>query len=245
MKDPVCGMQVDPAKAAGTSQYKGQTYHFCSQGCLDTFRASPETYLSPKKAEPHTHADTREYTCPMDPEVRQIGPGACPKCGMALEPVSAAPLTKTEWTCPMHPEIVRDEPGSCPICGMALEPRVVTLDEQNPESDVGIAGVFSFVVTERTREVGIHLALGATRRRVRTLLLCGSGGPIVIGVAIGLALAVVAGLALRSFLFGLRPSDPATFAGVVLVVTATAWAATLLPMRRALRIDPAITLRHD
>ncbi len=71
----------------------------------------------------------------MDPEVRQIGPGACPKCGMALEPVSAAPLTKTEWTCPMHPEIVRDEPGSCPICGMALEPRVVTLDEENPELD--------------------------------------------------------------------------------------------------------------
>ncbi len=71
----------------------------------------------------------------MDPEVRQIGPGACPKCGMALEPVSAAPLTKTEWTCPMHPEIVRDEPGSCPICGMALEPRVVTLEEQNPELD--------------------------------------------------------------------------------------------------------------
>ena len=54
---------------------------------------------------------------------------------MALEPVTAAPLTKTEWTCPMHPEIVRDEPGSCPICGMALEPRVVTLEEQNPELD--------------------------------------------------------------------------------------------------------------
>jgi Cu+-exporting ATPase len=54
---------------------------------------------------------------------------------MALEPVSAAPLTKTEWTCPMHPEVVRDEPGSCPICGMALEPRVVTLEDRNPELD--------------------------------------------------------------------------------------------------------------
>jgi P-type Cu+ transporter len=80
-------------------------------------------------------SDTREYTCPMDPEVRQTGPGACPKCGMALEPVSAVPATKTEWTCPMHPEIVRDRPGACPICGMALEPRVVTLEEQNPELD--------------------------------------------------------------------------------------------------------------
>src|SRR5688572_7785771 len=75
----------------------------------------------------------REYTCPMDPEVRQKGPGACPKCGMALEPVDVAPITKVEWTCPMHPEIVRDAPGSCPICGMALEPRTATLEDENPE----------------------------------------------------------------------------------------------------------------
>jgi P-type Cu+ transporter len=77
----------------------------------------------------------REYTCPMDPEVRQKGPGACPKCGMALEPVDVAPVTKTEWTCPMHPEIVRDAPGACPICGMALEPRAVIAEESNPELD--------------------------------------------------------------------------------------------------------------
>jgi Cu+-exporting ATPase len=135
--DPVCGMSILPSDAVGHATHRGQTYHFCSQSCLDKFRASPDTYLRPKAAEPqqHAHRDTREYTCPMDPEVRQIGPGACPKCGMALEPVSAAPLTKTEWTCPMHPEIVRDKPGSCPICGMALEPRVVTLDEENPELD--------------------------------------------------------------------------------------------------------------
>ena len=69
-----------------------------------------------------------EYTCPMDPEVRQQGPGDCPKCGMALEPtVAALPATKTEYTCPMHPEIVRDAPGNCPICGMALEPRTVSV----------------------------------------------------------------------------------------------------------------------
>jgi Cu+-exporting ATPase len=76
-----------------------------------------------------------EYTCPMDPEVRQQGPGDCPKCGMALEPVVAAfPITKTEYTCPMHPQIVRDQPGSCPICGMALEPRTVsTGEEKSPE----------------------------------------------------------------------------------------------------------------
>jgi len=77
----------------------------------------------------------QEYTCPMHPEVRQPGPGPCPKCGMALEPVSLASAMKTEWTCPMHPQIVRDAPGSCPICGMALEPRAVTLEERNPELD--------------------------------------------------------------------------------------------------------------
>jgi Cu+-exporting ATPase len=80
-------------------------------------------------------AVSNEYTCPMDPEVRQKGPGDCPKCGMALEPVIAAlPVTKTEYACPMHPQIVRDAPGFCPICGMALEPRMVSLvEEQNPE----------------------------------------------------------------------------------------------------------------
>jgi Cu+-exporting ATPase len=72
----------------------------------------------------------------MDPEIRQDHPGACPKCGMALEPATPRlPVTTTTWTCPMHPEVVRDEPGSCPICGMALEPRTVTSEERNPELD--------------------------------------------------------------------------------------------------------------
>jgi Cu+-exporting ATPase len=71
-----------------------------------------------------------DYICPMDPEVRQKVPGACPKCGMALDPETIqAPATKTEYVCPMHPEIVRVEPGACPKCGMALEPRTMTLDE--------------------------------------------------------------------------------------------------------------------
>ncbi len=78
--------------------------------------------------------NARPYICPMCPEVRQLGPGPCPSCGMALEPESPAlPATKTEFTCPMHPEIVRTEPGSCPICGMALEPRAVAVQEENPE----------------------------------------------------------------------------------------------------------------
>ncbi len=76
-----------------------------------------------------------EYTCPMHPEVRQPGPGACPKCDMTLEPASGpAPAARTEYVCPMHPEIVRAAPGSCPICGMTLEPRVASAEEEkSPE----------------------------------------------------------------------------------------------------------------
>ena len=86
--DPVCGMSVEPATAAGSTSYKGTTYYFCATSCLERFRKDPEAFLGPKPAAPAAMVqDTREYTCPMDPEVRQIGPGACPKCGMALEPV--------------------------------------------------------------------------------------------------------------------------------------------------------------
>jgi len=87
---------------------------------------SPAALAAPKSS---------PYVCPMDPEVREEFPGACPKCGMALEPeITAAPATRVEYTCPMHPEIVRPAPGNCPICGMALEPRTVAIEEEaNPE----------------------------------------------------------------------------------------------------------------
>ena len=82
------------------------------------------------------NSNTTMYTCPMHPEVRQPGPGGCPKCGMALEPEGVPQSSsKTEYTCPMHPEIVRDHPGSCPICGMALEPKTVEGEEDTSELD--------------------------------------------------------------------------------------------------------------
>jgi P-type Cu+ transporter len=158
--DPVCGMTISPDDAVGHVDYKGQTYYFCSTTCLAQFRENPERFLAPDRGQqPVTALDmAREYTCPMDPEVRQKGPGACPKCGMALEPVDVAPITKVEWTCPMHPEIVRDAPGSCPICGMALEPRTVTLEETNPEledmsrrfwvSVIVTAPILAFMISE-------------------------------------------------------------------------------------------------
>ncbi len=78
----------------------------------------------------------RTYVCPMDAEIREHRPGACPKCGMALEPeVLARPEIKIEYTCPMHPEVVRDKAGNCPKCGMTLERREVAAGEENPEFD--------------------------------------------------------------------------------------------------------------
>ena len=163
-KDPVCGMIVDPATANFKYAFKDADYFFCCAGCRQKFQADPEKYLAkrsisaqaastpltqislggqkpssastgsaPSRSAP-SHKDTRTYVCPMCPEVRQTGPGPCPSCGMALEPESPLPRTRTEYTCPMHPEIVRSEPGHCPICGMALEPRTVTAqEEENPE----------------------------------------------------------------------------------------------------------------
>ncbi len=81
-------------------------------------------------------ASSSLYTCPMHPEIEQVGPGNCPKCGMALE-LKSIPLvaTKTEYTCPMHPEIIQDASGSCPKCGMALEPVTVEAEEDSSELD--------------------------------------------------------------------------------------------------------------
>ncbi len=141
--DPVCGMKVDPAAPKGGShEYQSRTYHFCCKGCQAKFAADPERYLkgTPSPAAmreplPASSSPAATYVCPMDPEVRSDKPGACPKCGMALEPDTIAPpATKTEYVCPMHPEVVQDAPGSCPKCGMALEPRTVAIDEPaNPE----------------------------------------------------------------------------------------------------------------
>ncbi len=82
--DPVCGMRVSPDTAAGKHEHNGETYYFCSKPCLERFKAEPDRFLKPTQAE-DLPTDV-EYTCPMHPEVVQIGPGSCPICGMALEP---------------------------------------------------------------------------------------------------------------------------------------------------------------
>ncbi len=160
-RDPVCGMNVNPATARHTHEHDGKKHYFCSAGCVEKFKANPQAYLnkpapsglvlfgtevllkkqpratptqlqSPRK--PTQSTTSPSYVCPMCPEVRESKPGACPSCGMALEPDVPIASTRTEYTCPMHPEIVRPAPGSCPICGMALEPRTITAtQEENPE----------------------------------------------------------------------------------------------------------------
>jgi P-type Cu+ transporter len=160
-KDPVCGMTVDPDRAAAQSVHDNRTFYFCCQRCAIKFVASPERYLSAaiatpthsaaiqlagiesaqpspatvSQAKPTKRDAVADYICPMDPEVHQVYPGACPKCGMALErAIPTLPATRIEYTCPTHPEIIRSESGSCPICGMDLEPRGVVADQkENPE----------------------------------------------------------------------------------------------------------------
>ena len=112
VKDPVCGMTVIPATAAGSVDHEGRTYHFCSRHCVEMFRADPARYLNKPGSEGHGAAAAH-----------------------AAEPPPAPPVGTT-YTCPMHPEIVRPGPGSCPICGMALEPINVSANEEaDPELD--------------------------------------------------------------------------------------------------------------
>jgi Cu+-exporting ATPase len=88
--DPVCGMSVDPATSKHRFEHRGETFHFCSAGCRTKFAADPAKYLEKaKQPEPALPAGTI-YTCPMHPEIRQVGPGSCPICGMALEPEVAS-----------------------------------------------------------------------------------------------------------------------------------------------------------
>ncbi|MBI5870989.1 MAG: heavy metal translocating P-type ATPase [Actinobacteria bacterium] len=115
--------------------YSGKSYYFCSENCLHKFQEHPEQYIDAQTVQPQEPVnESNTYTCPMHPEVKQQGPGSCPKCGMALEPmVTPAAKTKTIYTCPMHPEVRQDHPGFCPKCGMALEPVTIGVEEENKE----------------------------------------------------------------------------------------------------------------
>ena len=134
--DPICGMTVNPENAAGKGEHNGQTYYFCSPHCLAKFKENPEKGVGVQRgghthnAAEHAHRelpsaqnlkpakpDNRAgaYVCPMDPEVRESKPGACPKCGMALESDTVAvPEIRIEYVCPMHPEDRKTGAGLLP-----------------------------------------------------------------------------------------------------------------------------------
>ncbi|TPJ27608.1 heavy metal translocating P-type ATPase [Mesorhizobium sp. B2-7-2] len=145
IRDPVCGMTVDPAAGKPTAEHGGRTFHFCSERCRTKFQAEPETYLSatdPVCGMNVDRASARHF-------LRHEGQGfyfcsAGCKAKFEAEPAKylagrpePQPMPKgTQYTCPMHPEIVRDKPGSCPICGMALEPMGVPTGEEGPNPEL-------------------------------------------------------------------------------------------------------------
>src|ERR1051326_887897 len=130
--DPVCGMTVDPSKAAGACAHGGSMYYFCAKACLAKFAAAPDKYL----------AGARE---PMAPAPAVISLGSLKK-----RPSAISHQPSQLWTCPMDPEVISDRPGACPKCGMALEPKVATLtDAPNPE------------LVDMTKRFWIGVAVGA------------------------------------------------------------------------------------
>lgn len=145
VRDPVCGMTVDPVAGKPTTEHNGHPYHFCSQGCRAKFVAEPEKFLTatdPVCGMSVDRATARHFA-------RHEGQGfyfcsaAC-QAKFEAEPQkylgdrpAPQPMPKgTQYTCPMHPEIIRDKPGSCPICGMALEPMGVPTGDEGPNPEL-------------------------------------------------------------------------------------------------------------
>ncbi len=133
---------ADPEKYVATTEQVNETEHACCShdSTEDHSKHDHSNSKHDHSKMEHDHSKMKKessgtYTCPMHPEIREDGPGSCPKCGMGLELVAPVQSkVETEYVCPMHPEIVQDKPGNCPICGMALEPKTVTdEDESNPE----------------------------------------------------------------------------------------------------------------
>ncbi|MER8369329.1 heavy metal translocating P-type ATPase [Mesorhizobium sp. M0991] len=145
IRDPVCGMTVDPAAGKPTAGHGGHRYHFCSESCRSKFVAEPQKYLTatdPVCGMSVDRATARHF-------LRHEGQGfyfcsaACqakfeaePAKYLGDRPAPQAMPKGTQYTCPMHPEIIRDKPGSCPICGMALEPMGVPTGDEGPNPEL-------------------------------------------------------------------------------------------------------------
>ncbi|QKC87159.1 heavy metal translocating P-type ATPase [Mesorhizobium sp. NZP2234] len=145
LRDPVCGMTVDPGAAKPTSEHGGRLYHFCSEGCRTKFQAEPEKYMTAtdpvcgmrvdRSAAKHfvRHEGQGFYFCSAGCKAKFE---AAPQTYLGDRPAPVPAPKGTQYTCPMHPEIVRDKPGSCPICGMALEPMGVPTGDEGPNPEL-------------------------------------------------------------------------------------------------------------
>ena len=145
VRDPVCGMTVDPQAGKPTAEHAGHIYHFCSQSCRDRFVTEPEAYLEATdpvcgmKVDRSTarhftrHEGKGFYFCSSGCQSKfEAKPESYLGARPSVEPMGAG----TQYTCPMHPEIIRDKPGSCPICGMALEPMGVPTGDEGPNPEL-------------------------------------------------------------------------------------------------------------
>src|SRR5258708_24768497 len=127
-RDPVCGMTVDPTKAAAHLEHHGETYFFCAKGCAEKFSANPERYLNPSPtAAPPSPATNLTAMQPAAPSL-----------------VPAPAQKQIRYTCPMHPEVIRFGPGSCPKCGMALEPMDIAAEETPDAEYISMRNRFWF-----------------------------------------------------------------------------------------------------
>lgn len=137
IRDPVCGMHVDPTAGKPTAEYRGHIYHFCCDGCRTKFQADPEAYRTAEDpvcgmtverasaAHMSKHAGEKFYFCSSRCQTKFEGE---PETYLGDRPAPEPMPEGTMYTCPMDPEIVQDHPGDCPICGMALEPMTPSLD---------------------------------------------------------------------------------------------------------------------
>ena len=145
VRDPVCGMTVDPAAGKPTAEHGGRTFHFCCEGCRAKFTADPQSYLEAtdpvcgmkvdRASARHflRHEGQKHYFCSAGCKEKFE---AEPAKYLGERPVEKPAPAGAKYTCPMHPEIVRDGPGSCPLCGMALEPMGVPTGEEGPNPEL-------------------------------------------------------------------------------------------------------------
>jgi ABC-type antimicrobial peptide transport system permease subunit len=110
---------------------------------------------------------------------------------------------------------------------------------------LGIYGVISYIVTERTHDIGIRLALGAQRENILLMILRQGLSLAIAGTAVGLVGALIVSHLMADLLYGVAPTDPLTFVAVTLMLTAVALAACYIPARRAMRVDPLVALRYE